>query len=321
MNKILKILIVSVVSVAAVVGIYAHFNAQYPHSAKAGDGSDAIAVFPLKSQDTIVMAGNVMFRIDTGSPVSLLAPEDVDRLRANGAEITEEWFPSLGRDVFGDMFFTDKRYRVNMPVVSNVLVRDTLGVRYVPTGRKVNVIEDMIFLPGNPGQASVIGTDVLECFIVEYRHENNAIAFYNSRPQGYKRLTDLHRPKISNRIIGCGGQYYIDVTTESNTKRYILDTGIDYVHIRLPLCDTLMVKAPLHAKTYTSSRGTVNAKYIENAWVKVGNRVGSHEAYYASDGEEDYAFNPITFFDQDLLIDFSGRALYIRPHTGLASRR
>ena len=318
MKKALISLAVAVVALVAAIGVYAHLNAQYPQFAN-NDTGNVVAVFPI-SGGMMEISDSVSFRFDTGSPVSMITPTDLERLKELGAAVTEEWFPSLARDVNGDIYLTDKRYRIDMPVFSRVLVKDSTGSRYKTAGRRVNTISDMVFLPAADDRMSVIGTDVLERFIVEFRYENNAIALYSSMPEGYKRLTDLHRPKISNRIIGCGGQYYVDITTENNTHRYFVDTGIDHVHIKLPLCDTLLVKSPLHESVYHSPRGCIHAKYISEAWVKIGNRAGSHEAYYATDGDEDYAVNPLTFFSQDLILDFRGRAIYVRPHSRLASR-
>lgn len=319
MKKALISLAVVAVALVAAIGVYAHLNAQYPRFAN-DDNGNVVAVFPISSEGMMEIADGVSFRLDTGSPVSMITPDDVNRLKALGASVTEEWFPSLARDVNGDIYIADKRYRIDMPVINHVLVKDSDGYRYKTAGRRVNTISDMVFLPAADGRTSVIGTDVLERFIVEFRYENNAIALYSNLPGGYKRLTDLHRPKISNRIMGCGGQYYVDITTENNTHRYLVDTGIDDIHIKLPMCDTILVKAPLHESVYSSPRGRIQAKYISEAWVKIGNRAGSHEAYYATDGDEDYAINPLAFFSQDLVIDFRGRAIYVRPHTRLASR-
>ena len=318
MKRFLILTAVSLAVIAALAGIYVHLNAQYPHFGRVDGGT--IAVFPARDDGSIEVCGGVRFRIDTGSAVSLLTQKDLERLRANGAVVTEEWFPSLARDVNGEMFMAYKRYTVSLPVMSHVLVCDSTGNHYEPTRHRINTIDGMVFLPGVEDQGSVIGTDVLECFVIEYRHENNAIAFHNTLPSGYKRLAGISRPKLTNRMIGCGGRYYIDITTENNAQSYFIDTGIDDVQIKLPLSDTLMVKAPLHTTSYRSSRGQIPAKYIDEAWVKIGNRAGSHMAYYATDGEEDYAFNPLTYFNQDILIDFSGRALYVRPHSRLARR-
>lgn len=317
MKKPLVITAVVVLLMVCLYGLYTWLNAQHPVFEIANP--DVVTVFPEKDGD-IEVADSVTFSIDTGSVVSYITPADVERLKAQGAEVTEESFPSLARDRRGEFFVASTRYRINLPVRGHTLVSDSLGTRYVLNGARVNTIRGLIFLPAPENEESLMGTDVLERFVVEYRYENRGVAFYNKVPGEYKKLTDIKTRKLTNHLFGFGRRYYVDIVTESAPNRYILDTGIHNVHLKLPLSDTVMVKQPLHSATYHSTRGNIEARYVDEAWVKIGARAGSHPAYYASDGEEDYALNPLTFFSQDIVIDFPGRAIYMRPHARLASR-
>ena len=320
MKRKLVIAIFVIVALCAGLVAYSRMNAQYPRLEAIGDDAP-VAVFPM-TKGNILVADSVMMKVDTGSVVSLLSEKDAELLRKAGATVEEEWFPSVAVDINDKMFFATHRYRVNLPVVEHELVADSLGdVRYVATGKPLGEIGGMIFLPAPEGQMSVIGTDVLERFFVEVRYDHGALALHSEMPEGYQKLCKLLSPTYLYSMIGCGDRYYVNIETESVPNQYFIDSGIDMVHLKLPSADTITVKSRLQKGVYHSSRGEVDARYCNSGWVKVGNRAGSHRIYFATDGSEDYALNPLEFFEQDLVIDFANHNLYLRPNARMANAR
>lgn len=320
MKRIL--VIASVVIVALCVGMvaYSHMNSQYP-KIKADGESDPVAVFPM-TDGNIQIAGSVLIKVDTGSCVSILSEKDAERLRNAGVTVEEEWFPSVAVDVNEKMFFATRRYRVNLPVMEHALMPDSAGdFRYVATGKPLGEITGIVFLPAPVGQESVMGTDVLERFFVEVRYDHGALALHSEMPEGYQKLCKLVSPTFLYSMIGCGDRYYVNIETESVPNQYFIDSGIDKVHLRLPAADTVTVKSRLERGVYRSSRGEVDARFCNSGWVKVGNRAGTHRIYFATDGSEDYALNPLEFFEQDLVLDFANHNLYLRPTAKFASNR
>ena len=320
MKRKLVIAAIVIVTLCAAIVAYSRMNAQFPKLAANGE-CDPVAVFPM-TDGNILVADSVMMKVDTGSVVSLLTEKDAECLRKAGAKVSEEWFPSMAVDVNDKVFFATRRYRVDLPVMEHALVADSRGeVRYVATGKPLGEITGMLFLPAPEGQESVVGTDVLERFFVEVRYDHGALALHSEMPAGYQKLCKLVSPTYLYSMMGCGDRYYVNIETESVPNQYFIDSGIDKVHLKLPAADTVTVKSRLQRGVYHSSRGEIDAHYCNAGWVKVGNRAGTHRIYFATDGTEDYALNPLEFFEQDLVLDFANHNLYLRPTTKFASNR
>lgn len=61
-------------------------------------------------------------------------------------------------------------------------------------------------------------------------------------------------------------------------------------------------------------RHSYSAKVDDKAWVEFGNRCGTKAVYYYDNQEDSYQMNPLNMFEQDLVIDIEGQAIYFRPY-------
>lgn len=317
MKKSITLTLCVAVALLALAFLYSHHNAQHPSFEQSSAGS--IAVLPLSGEAMVNVTPDVSMRFDTGSCVSLLTEADAERLRRAGATVTEQWFPSVARDVNGKFFTATRRYFVDLPVLRHKYVADSTGSGSYRLGAPSgNVIRNLVFLPAPEGSVSTIGTDVLEHFIVEYLPDHHAIVLHRSMPEGYQFLSDIEAPTFTNALIGCGDRYYIDIEINNFANRFFIDSGNGDLHLKLPMADTLLAHHPMTDRVYTTPRGDVKARMLDEIWLRIGNRTGSRSAYYTNSGEEDYVINPLGFFRQDVVIDFRDHAVYVRPNATFA---
>lgn len=314
-----KILIssITVIAICAALLAYARENSQHP---KFSDplGGEASALYPL-NMGRIDLGDGLTFRVDTGSAISMITSEDIELLKKRGIPVDSGWWPSINRSYSNDIYWATKRYIVSLPVYRPEFMADSLGnggVYKVP-GELINRIENVTFIPANEGFESTIGADILELFTMEFQYGRNAVVMRQNTPEGFQMLECLETtPEISD-FFGCGSRYYLPMTVDGNPNRFMVDTSFRRAAVKFPSEDTVHVHDTLMPTLIYSSRGTFRAKYLPNAWVRIGNRAGSHAIFFGDDGEEPYAFNPFNYFGQDVLIDFPNRRICLRPTANL----
>lgn len=307
-NKV-SLIVVGALLALLVMGIfvYAHYNNQYPEF-EDKDGNPS-AIYPL-NDGMLTIAPNIRMLFDTGSLISTITPEDLKKLKKLGMSVDSAAFPSLATNLKGEVYMADRRYTVSLPVWQTNWVPDSVGSHYESTGRIINTIKDVIFLPASPGDPSRIGSDVVERFVMEYQRTEQAIALYNEVPKGYEFFCDLNAPFSWVTFIGTGSRYYITMEVQGYKNEYFINTAIDDIHLKLPVEDTVYVTSPLDKRAISAGVDTISALVADDVWVKIGDRAGSHSAVYGDDGRESYAINPLNYFAKDIVIDFQKRRLY-----------
>lgn len=314
-----KSIITVLIAILAILGLafaYGRANSLNPTFLHESPGEEVCAIYPYEN-GILQVGDSLRFRIDTGSLVSIIRPQDIELMKRRGVPIDSMWFPSLAQNIFGKTYVTTKRYLLSLPVKDRRLVIDSLNdcEYYSRRGKVINRIMGLAFLSADPNDSvSTLGIDVLEHFVVEYQITRNAVILRKRVPADYQFVSDIRAPYSLMRFLGNGGKYYLSVTTDQSLNDYRIDTGIEDLDLKLPSEDAASLSSNRAIKrTVHTTRGSVSAQYIDSLWVRLGNRQGSHSAYFSPDGDEKYAINPINFYKQDFLIDFPNRKLYLHP--------
>ncbi len=270
---------------------------------------------PLSGVPLVVEAApGLSFKIDTGSDVSSINEKDLARLQELGYEVTPSQVVGFGRDGYGRYGVYTNAVRVRMPLYDYETATDSLGnaVR-VSEPIEVNTLENVdLFII--PDIISTLGIDFLEKFKVEYLYADKAIALHESLPPGYQKLVEIEQDNNIFRLPFTGSRYYMNIGVDHNYNDYLLDTGQQLAMLKLPPEDTTQTSNYLVSDTVYSFISVSPARIDNNAWVEIGHRVGSRQASYYSNSEENYCVNPLTIFTQDMLIDFPGKMIYLRPY-------
>lgn len=281
-----------------------------------------IGMMPIRQINPIFVeaAPGVLFRLDTGSDVSSITENDLETLRKAGYEAKKSFYPVIGRDGLGKTKINTTRYTVTLPLHLYVYDTDSVGNKHERLIRSShNDLHNVDFVPSETG-FSVLGIDFLERFKVEYQYDVNAIGLYFSRPEGYQDLAPIKYSLLPSKTIWLGHRYYMDLTIDRKTDSYFLDTGLQYVHFRLPSTEVKRSRRVMKDHKVRSTLNIFDAKVDHDAWMEVGNRAGTQSAYYYDTSEESYAFNPFNLFDQDVLIDFGAKSLALKPFCVLPKR-
>jgi len=261
------------------------------------------------------IAPGLMFKIDTGSDLSIITAEALATLEKMGYHPRKEIYPVLGRDGMGDIQLSATRYKIYLPFHHKVYENDSTIYNEI-----INVIHNVDFAPSKNG-LSVLGIDFLQKFKIEYQYHNKALNLYVKLPAGYVQCVDLSYSKALMTSIWLGKRYYIPISIESDEDEYFIDTGLQRVGIKLPYREARRTLRPLYADTVVSARGQFPAIVDHSAILSCGDRGGSYTAYYYDNDEEDFAMNPFNLFTQDVLIDFIDLKLYLKPTYNIPKRK
>lgn len=285
-----------------------------------------IGMMPLRQTNPIFVEAvpGILFRLDTGSDMSTITNEDLEKLRSMGADITSSIYPTLGRDGEGKKRFSMHRYTVSLPLHQYIYETDSADhkTEHLIQSSK-NLLHNVDFVPSEAG-FSVLGIDFLERFKVEYQCDNNLVALYLDRPEEYVNLVELKMSSQPQDEIWIGHRYYADVTVDRRTNSYFLDTGLQDVQFRLPSDEKSRTRRKMKTGQVKTLHNTFEAKIDPDAWMEIGGkkttRAGTQTAYYYDTAEEDFAFNPLNLFNQDVLLDFEGKAIALKPFCAVPKR-
>lgn len=294
-------LVVAAILVAFLV--YTQFNSQ--RLTFEPDEKGIVAAYPI-ADGKIEIAPDVVVRLNTGSSISCLTPEQCRKLEEKGINVRRQWFPTLAHDSRGDMFVAWDRYIVDLP--ASLDPEDS------------RTIDNIIFVAAPEGTESMIGTDFLECFVMEYKPRRGTVRFRSALPKGYVLLTRLHSPLLDHSLLGNGNRYYTTLEVNNTPNKYFIDSGIDALPLKLPLADTVSGNMKSETELYHSYHGDVTALRSDTVWMKMGNRVGSRGALFAQTKGEKYVLNPMDFFTDDVVFDFRAMGIYIKTNGSLAQR-
>ncbi|MDE7470765.1 MAG: retroviral-like aspartic protease family protein [Paramuribaculum sp.] len=281
-----------------------------------------IGMMPIRQTNPIFVEAvpGILFRFDTGSDISSITESDLEKLKSMGAEVKTSVYPVMGRDGEGKTRVYMTRYTVSLPLHQYVFDTDTDDNRtedLIQSSR--NFLHNVDFAPSDAG-FSVLGIDFIERFKMEYQCENNLIALYTERPEEYVDLVELEVSSSPLDEIWLGHRYYTDLTIDRKTDSYFLDTGLQDVQLRLPSEEKSRTRRKMNKGQVHTLHKTFEAMIDPGAWMEIGDRVGTQTACYYDTNEEDFAFNPLNLFNQDVLLDFGGRAIALKPFCAVPER-
>lgn len=230
-----------------------------------------------------------------------------------GMDVDSVSFPSFGIDHLNKAFFCSKMYTVDLPVYDN-----QQGAK--PENRRVvGRMKDVLFLPAPSSDTlSTLGIDVIERFVCLYSPATKAIGFSTEVPDDFELLTDISSEWTAATLLGCGKRYYVDMSIENNSHSFFINTSFPKVNVALPLEDSVLANSDLRTSLLVTMRGSFRAKLLDKAWVNIGDRAGNHPIFFADTGFlESYVVNPMSFFLQDVVIDYPRNRILLRPRAEL----
>lgn len=318
-TRIILAAALAVAGLCALVGVYSVRNCQ--DKIAFSDPTHAVASFPL-SHSTAEICPGVYMQFNTGSSASLLNPGDVARLKEAGVKVDSTFFPAFGTDSRDRVVFNTKRYVVDLPApsVRAALLHSLCRLEAGDSSRAT--ISNVTFLPGRPDRPSVIGADILERFVVEYRPAAHIVTLRNTVPEDYVPVAQMRTHGTLATTLGAGQRYYVSVGVDGTEREYMLHSGLDRVRLKMPLGDTAYVHSPRWRSMFSDGRRVTGSQACR-AWVQLGQRAGERLITFAdySLPGEDYLLNPGTFFETPLVFDFPNRTIYMRPHSYLPRMR
>lgn len=317
MKRRITVLFICLLGVVTALVFALHSLDTQSHIAPAHN-EDIIASFPVVSTSPlrVEVSDGLIFKLDTGSDISSISPDDLEKLRSLGVSITEKPLPVIGRNTVGDLMISSKRYLIDLPLSFVTIYTDSTGSNlireHIPQSDNLLVGAEFVLTEDN-GSPSAIGIDILQKFYVEYLYDNQIIRLHTKRPDGYQDFSNFHASIWPSHFIWPGKRYYLDMEVDNVTDAYFIDTGLRNVSVKLPMSRSGMSRRRLSDDSLVSHLGSFPAK-SDNVWVEVGNRAGSQKALYSDNEEEPYSLNPMNVFTQDLLIDFPRKTMALRPY-------
>lgn len=267
----------------------------------------------------VEVAPGVDFHIDTGSPTSLISPEDIAMLRGLGLSVDSIHFPVIGADTRDNMIFSTKMYLVSFPV-SRVRYRcDSIAetVWIEPDSLIGATIDNIAFMPGRSGEISVIGTDILSRFVLEYAPMVSSITFRSDVPEGYEQFCTMESNLSSMDFFGAGPRYYIDATVGGIPRHFFVNTGIDGVKMKMPR--ELYSKSIITPDTedLVKVNGSLFKARTGMVLMQIENRIWSERVHFSNtrDNGEPYYINLFNFLSSEAVFDFQSGGVYLRPHS------
>lgn len=310
-SRKLIIAIASVGLIAVLTWGYARANSQHAYL-KVGNLDSPVALYPFH-QSIIDFGGGIEFCYNTGSFISTILPADLERLKIMGMDVDSVSFPSFGIDHLNKTFFCSKMYTVDRPVYDN-----QPGAK--PENRRVvGRMKDVLFLPAPSSDTlSTLGIDVIERFVCLYSPATKAIGFSTEVPDGFQLLTDITSEWTVATLLGCGKRYYVDMSIENSPHSFFINTSFPKVNVVLPAKDSVLANSELRTSLLVTIQGSFRAKFLNKAWMNIGDRAGNHPVFFAdTDFLESYVVNPMNFFLQDFVIDYPHNRILLRPRADL----
>lgn len=314
MNKKRKIIWITVALLAVIVAtvVVTGHNRQISLNL-----SERQVVLPYENGVVRLFNGG-LFAVDTGSSTSTITSDMLKRLRNMGMPVSDSYMPIIGHAPYSlGCNVSVHNYKVSLPVEEFRFAMDTVATSgWEPTGRIVSTIDNVEFVLDDSSEISVLGMDFLEHFVVEYCYSLNSLVLGHEVQDGYRYLAELKNHLLFYNMLGLEQRYYVEATIDDETSDFFLDTGLDFISMKLPYDDHVYSRRELYDNVFRTRDGRLSPiKYTDGAWVELGNRAGVRAVYYTNDGLEKYSLNPFTFFAQDVVFDFPGKKLYLRPFT------
>lgn len=281
---------------------------------------DTVGPFPICGEEAeIELSPGLSFRLSTSAPVCRITPNTLAWLRDKGyvTDSMTRWV--ISRDNSNTLRLTDKVYRVNLPLATyRVGEYDSIAGHHIltpePFGRK-GFLYDVDVVPAAPGDENTLGGIFIGNFVVEYIHDSNAVMLHKELPPDYDYLASF---KIGNRfsdMLGTGVRYYIDMKVDHESYSFLINTALNDIAMKMPFdrIDWNENDAVKMERIIDAAGDQQDAVVDQSAWIEFGNRAGSRRIHYFTDRGENFEINPFVFFQQDVVLDFPNKAIYLRP--------
>lgn len=314
-EKSIRYIIMAASVVVAMIAFYAFaVMRQSQTRMRAERSAGAIAVLPLKgTPHSVELLPGLLFKVDTGSDLSTITPEALRMLDSLKMEMDSSFYPVMGRDGDGKYRLETKRYTVTLPMLDYKVERDSCGTVARASWSSLNKLHGVDFAPSRTGQ-NVLGIDFFEKFKCELRYMDFTVALYFEMPSGYARCTDLEYSRDALLGLWLGKRYYMPINMMGEKRLYFVDTGLRRAIIKRPPLEQEEIGPEMQLDTVESAIGRFPALVRNGVLIQIGNRAGS-ATYFNYDGrEEHYSFNPLNLFTQDVVFDFQGESVYLRPY-------
>ncbi|MCC8071206.1 MAG: hypothetical protein LIO90_05325 [Bacteroidales bacterium] len=256
------------------------------------------------------------FEVNTGCPFSTISAEQLSWLKKEGYEVDSTWCVAIGRRASGEMMVAFHCYEVDLPFLGCSLGVDSVGNQVAEPLEETQkvVVKKVRFVSAEPGSRPALGMDFLEKWVVEYCRVAQAIRLTTRMPDDYQPVGAIERNQGLTDYLIRSNRYYLEMNVDNDHNLYLIDTSLGEVHLKLPTKDSVLVRRPLMYRTIETSAGPISAAVDEHVWAEFGERAGKNTAYFYNDNGAQYAINPFSFFTQDVVLDFPGQQLHLRPH-------
>ncbi|MDE5685100.1 MAG: retroviral-like aspartic protease family protein [Paramuribaculum sp.] len=274
---------------------------------------DCEVVMPLSGTPIFLeMAPGLKFKFDTGADMSSLSENDAETLREMGYEVKESFGPILGRDGYGDIVYSSRRYTVSLPVGGYVTEKDSTGnVTVTYTGQPATVFHNVDFAKTD-ATISTLGLDVLRKFKIECRFANHTAALCEKIPSSFSKVVEMEHNIHLTDILWSAVRPYLIVSVNQRPNVYQLDTGLQRAPVKKPASSIARAKHSLRKDSLSTMRETFEAYVDDEGWIDFGSRSGTKKVYYYDNNEDDFQINPLNVFQQDMIIDIEGKGIYFR---------
>ena len=282
-----------------------------PVAQKELNGSD---VMPLNGAPLCVeIAPGLRFKFDTGADISSINEKDLEKLQKMGYNHRIINRPIAGRDGYGAHFFGTKRVIVNLPIGGYTIVSSADSCQsLVYSGKPTNELIDVEFALTDK-ECSTFGLTLLQKFKQEFLFLPHAVTFHSSVPDFYQHVAGIETDTQLLDYIWPAKRPYLILNVNQVPNIFFLDTGLQRTSVKMPTRDEFRSKNPLRSDSFRSMVHVYPAKVDDAAWVELGNRSGAKMICYYDNTEDDYQFNPLNLYSQDMFLDLEGKSLLFRP--------
>ncbi len=260
----------------------------------------------------IETAPGLKFKFDTGADMSALSEKDAETLRKMGYEVTESFGPILGRDGYGDILFSSRRYTVALPVGGYETRQDSAGNRSVHySGHPATVLRNVDFAKSD-GEISTLGLDILRKFKIECRFNDKTVSLTEHIPAHFSKVVEMEHNIHLTDILWSPVRSYVIVSVNQRPNVYQVDTGLQRAPVKKPSSSIARAKHSLRRDSLSTMRQGYEAYVDDEGWIDFGSRSGTKKVYYYDNNEDSFQVNPLNIFQQDLIIDIEGKGIYFR---------
>lgn len=285
----------------------------------------SIGAFPSRGsmRNLVELRPGAIFNINSTAPYSRITRQSLNRLiddpNSNVDSTTMLFFARKGSD---GLRLIKKVYLIDMAVYGYSIVTDSTGrsVRMDHTIAPIGTIKNMRFVLAEPGDINTLGLDFLSKVVLEQNFSDKTITFHNRVPERFQFMGHMHGNGAIGDMLSIGEPYFVDMKVDQFPYTFLLNTTLKNMSIRIPYSEYRINK--MNDKLEMHSTDDKSEQFMalvdSGAWIDYGTRGGIRRVYYVEDDNPSHEVNPLTFFRQDIVIDFIGKRIYLRPQYDLA---